>query len=158
MTNILTKKPESTTPALRATRDPSASMREEMNDLISRIWTGNGSDLVPPGRLLAPALDVSETDNAFEVRMDIPGMNAKDFDIQVQGNAVTLSGHREDKKEDKGKTFHRIERSSGSFSRSMTLPCEIVEDEVAAQYENGVLVVKLPKCEQSKAKKISVKT
>lgn len=72
--------------------------------------------------LFAPALDVAEKDNCFELHMDIPGMETKDIDIQVQGNTVTVTGSRKEEKEEKGKTFYRIERLSGSFSRTVTLP------------------------------------
>jgi HSP20 family protein len=100
---------------------------------------------------------LSESDNAFEIRVDIPGMEAKDIDVQVHGNTVTLSGQRKEEKEEKGKTFHRIERRSGSFSRTLTLPCAVNEDEVAADYTQGVLNVKLPKCEEAQSKRIAVK-
>lgn len=156
MASTLSDRPKAATPAVKTTRDPFISLRDEMNDLISRMW--NGLETQPTMQQLSPALDVSETDNAFEVRMDSPGMDAKDFDIQVHGNAITLSGRRQEEKEEKGKTYHRVERRSGCFSRTLTLPCDINEDEVAAEYTNGVLLVKLPKCENSKPKKISVKS
>ena len=130
MSTTVSERAKSSTPAVRSLRDPIASLREEMNDLIARIWSGdeNGTNL----RQLTPAVDVSETDNAYEIRMDSPGMQAQDFDIQVHGNVVTLSGQRKEEKEEKGKTFHRVERRSGHFSRTLTMPCEINEDEVAA--------------------------
>lgn len=106
---------------------------------------------------MAPALDVSEKDNSFEIHVDIPGIESKDVDVQVLGNTVTISGSRKEEKEEKGKTFHRIERSSGSFSRTVTLPCEVNEKEVAAEYTNGVLSVILPKSESAKPKKVNVK-
>lgn len=128
-------------------------MRQEMNDLMSGFWNGNG--LFSTG--FTPAIDVAEKDNCFELRMDIPGMEAKDLDIQVQGNTVTVSGHRNEEKEEKGKTFHRVERRSGSFSRTVTLPCAVTEKEVAAEYTSGVLNVVLPKCEKAKPNRITVK-
>ena len=87
---------------------------------------------------MVPALDLSETDTAIEVRMDLPGITAKDIDIQVSGNVLTVSGQRKEEKEEKGKTFHRVERRYGSFSRSVTLPCAVEESEVAAEYHDGV--------------------
>ncbi|MCA9134063.1 MAG: Hsp20/alpha crystallin family protein [Planctomycetales bacterium] len=155
MASTITERSKAAAPAVRTSRDPFSAMREDMNDLISRMW--HGYEGLPGMQQMVPALDVSETDNAFEVRMDSPGMATKDFDIQVHGNCVTLSGRRQEEKEEKGKTYHRMERRSGSFSRTLTLPCDINEDEVAAQYLNGVLSVTLPKSEKSKPKKISVK-
>ena len=143
---------QSSTSAVRIS-DPWTAMRQEMNDLISNIWGGNGT----APNSFAPALDVVEKDTSFELYMDVPGMEAKDLDIQVQGNTVTVSGHRKEEKEEKGKTFHRIERRSGSFSRTVTLPCEVSAKEVAAEYTNGVLNVVLPKFKKAKPNKIAVK-
>lgn len=144
---------QSSTPAVRIS-DPWTAMRQEMNDLISNFWSGNG---VPSSASFAPAIDVVEKDNSFELRMDVPGMEAKNLDVQVQGNTVTVSGERKEEKEEKGKTFHRIERRCGSFSRTITLPCDVTEKEVAAEYTNGVLNVVLPKSEKAKPNKIAVK-
>jgi len=135
-------------------RDPLALLRDELSGLRSQLagdtenwFTGT----------IAPALDMSETDTAIDVRMDLPGLAAKDIDIQVAGNVLTISGERRDEKEEKDKTYHRIERSYGNFSRSVTLPCSVNENEVAAEYRDGVLSIKLPKSEDAKAHKIKVK-
>ena len=143
---------QSSSPSVRIT-DPWTAMRQEMNDLVSSIWGGNGNGSAPT-TAFTPALDIAEKDNSFELRMDIPGMEAKDLDIQVQGNTVTVSGHRNEEKEEKDKKFHRIERRSGSFSRTLTLPCDVTVKEVAAEYTNGVLHVVLPKCEKSRPNKL----
>jgi HSP20 family protein len=136
-------------------RDPFTSLQEEMNELRTRLL-GNGGDGWFSGAMV-PALDLSESNSSIEVRMDIPGMTAKDIDIQVSGNVLTVSGTREEEKLEKAKTFHRIERRYGDFSRSITLPCAVDEDKVAAEYRDGVLSIKLPKSEVAKAHKINVK-
>ena len=137
-------------------RGPLGNLREEMEELVSRAF-GEDVALWPADRIV-PSLDLAETDGNVEVRMDIPGMEAKDIDIQVHGNLLTISGERKEEREEKGKTFHRIERRVGSFSRSVTLPCPVKEDAVDAQYKNGLLTVKLPKTEEAKSKKIAVKS
>ncbi|MEX2306262.1 MAG: Hsp20/alpha crystallin family protein [Pirellulales bacterium] len=137
-------------------RDPFTSLQEEMNELRTRLM-GDGGESWFTGAMV-PALDVSETDTSIDVRMDLPGTTAKDIDIQISGNVLTVSGKREEEKEEKGKTFHRVERRYGNFSRSVTLPCTVVESEVAAEYRDGVLTIKLPKTEESKAHKIKVKS
>ena len=136
-------------------RDPFTTLREEMSDLRTRLF-GDGDEGWFTGTMV-PALDMSETEIAIEVRMDVPGITAKDIDIQINGNLLTVTGERREEKEEKGKTFHRVERSYGNFSRSVTLPCAVAESEVAAEYHDGVLTVKLPKAEESKAHKIKVK-
>jgi HSP20 family protein len=136
-------------------RGPLESIREEMHDLLSRTF-GEEGDLWSVDRI-TPSLDLAESNNALEVRMDIPGMEAKDIDIQVNANVLTVSGERKEEREEKGKTYHRVERRVGAFSRSVTLPCPVKEDAVDAQYKNGILTIKLPKTEEAKARKITVK-
>jgi Molecular chaperone (small heat shock protein) len=136
-------------------RDPLGLFRDEMDDLMSRFWSGKQDGWLSGN--FAPSCDLTEVENAFELRMDIPGMEPKDIDVQVHDNLVTISGERKEEKEEKGKTFRRVERRSGKFSRSLTLPCAINEDEVAAEYARGVLTLKLPKCDEAKCKKVSVK-
>jgi HSP20 family protein len=138
-------------------RDPFTALREEMNDLRSRLWGGDDEGWFG-GALAAPSIDLSETDTAVEVRMDLPGVKPDDIDIQVNGNILSVSGQRKEEKEEKGRTFHRIERHSGTFSRSITLPATVNDSEVAAEYRDGVLCVTLPKTDQSKRHKIKVKS
>lgn len=153
MSTAISKQRRAEVPA--TTRNPFALLRKEMDELISSFWDGEKETWFATP--FSPSVDLTESTNAFEIRMDIPGMEAKDIDVQVHGNTVTLSGQRKEEKEEKGKTYHRIERRTGSFSRTMTLPCEVNEDEVAAEYNQGVLTVKLPKCEEAKSKKVAVK-
>jgi HSP20 family protein len=127
-----------------------------MEELVSRAF-GEDAALWSPDRII-PSLDVAETAGSVEVRMDIPGMEAKDIDIRVNGNLLTICGERKEEHEEKGKTYHRVERRVGSFSRSVTLPCSVREDAVNAHYKNGILTVQLPKSEEAKARKINVKS
>ena len=135
-------------------REPFQSLREEMQDLAGRFWGEEGDGWLLGG---APSIDLSETDNSVEVKMDLPGIKANEIDIQVNGNLLTVSGERKEEKEEKGKTFHRVERRLGSFSRSVTLPCAVLEKEAAAECREGVLTITLPKAEEAKTHKIQVK-
>jgi len=153
-TAVAKREPRSVGTWLR--QGPLGTLREEMEQLVSRAF-GEDVALWPSERIL-PSLDLAETAASVEVRMDIPGMEAKDIDIQVNGNLLTISGERKEEHEEKGKTFHRVERRVGSFSRTVTLPCPVREEVVDAQYKSGILTVKLPKTEEAKAKKITVKT
>jgi HSP20 family protein len=89
--------------------------------------------------------------------MDLPGIKPEEIDIQLSNNVLTISGQREESKQEKGETFHRVERRSGSFSRSVTLPCAVAEDRVDARYTDGVLSVTLPKTDEAKSRKIKIK-
>jgi HSP20 family protein len=141
--------------ATAASSDPFSLLRKEIDDLFSNFW---GHQRTPLTTSFSPALDVSESENAYFVKMDAPGFESKELKVQVQGNTITLSGEHKEEKESKDKTYHRIERRSGSFSRTVTLPANVNEDEVAAEYTNGVLAVTLPKSEKAKLKSVSIKS
>lgn len=142
-------------PSMISNRDSFSLLRKEMDDLIANFWGPNPSIWLTGN--LSPAVDLSEQENAFIMKVDIPGLDSKDLNVQVHGSTVSVSGQRQEEKETKDKTFYRMERRQGSFSRSVNLPCNINEEEVAAEYLNGVLTLTLPKAESSKAKKIAVK-
>ena len=128
-------------------------LRREMEDLLERFW-GEGEGLFGRG---VPALNLSETENSVDVTMDLPGVKPEEIDIQVHGNQLTIRGERKEEQEEKGRTFHRVERSSGSFLRTVTLPCAVEESEAAAECREGILSVHLPKAEEAKTRKIQVK-
>jgi HSP20 family protein len=117
----------------------------------------NSGDFIPDP--FQTRVDVSETDQAVLVKMDLPGVAAKDLEISVDNNLLTIRGERKDEREegDKTKQYHRIERRFGSFSRSLALPCTVNEGESVAEFKEGVLTVTLPKCESAKPRKIAVK-
>lgn len=136
-------------------RDSFSLLRKEMEDLISNFWGNSQTNWVT--QAISPALDVVESENSFQVKMDAPGLLAKDITVQVHGNTLTLSGQRQEEKETKDKTFYKMERRHGNFSRTVSLPCSINESEAVAEYTNGVLTLTLPKAEGAKTKKIVVK-
>ena len=150
--SLMTRRPNGLAPIW--SRDPWNALRDEMNELRSRFFGDDDGGWLSAA---APSLDLAETDTAVEIRMDIPGVKPKDIDIQLNGNLLTVTAQREEEKEEKGRTFHRVERHSGQFSRSLTLPVPVVESEVAAEYLDGVLSIMLPKTDESKAHKIKVK-
>jgi HSP20 family protein len=105
----------------------------------------------------APALDIAEKDDAILVMTDVPGVKSEDIDISVQGNTLTLSGRTSEEKEDRGEGYYHVERRSGSFKRSVSLPSDIDPDRIEASTRDGVLTITCPKSEKSKARKIEVK-
>ena len=138
-------------------RDPLRALQAEMDDMLSRFserWGGEGT--VAEAKR-TPALDLSETDNEVQITMDVPGMKPEEIDIEVVGNTIRVRGEHKEEKEEKGRTFHRVERRTGSFVRSVDLPCAVKDDKVAAEYKEGVLKLTLPKCEEAKTRKIKVK-
>jgi HSP20 family protein len=104
----------------------------------------------------APPVDIFETDNALILKADVPDVDIKGVDIQIENGTLTLKGERKFEKDEKNKGFHRIERSYGSFVRYFTLPETVDTENVQADYNNGVLTVTLPKKEVAKPKSIKV--
>ena len=132
-------------------------MRREMDRLFDRFseaWPFRG--FAETGRWM-PTADVSETDKEVIVRAELPGMDSKEFDISLSGSVLTIKGERKHEREEKKENFHLVERSSGSFSRTLQLPVEVIADKVEASYKDGVLSVKMPKTEPEAVKKVEVK-
>lgn len=108
-------------------------------------------------RNFRPELNVYETDKAFEVAVALPGMDKNDFNISYDSGTLTISGERRMDEENKERRYHRIESRFGSFTRSIPLPADVVnDDKIKAKYENGVLSVNIPKVKEKAAKKIPV--
>lgn len=136
-------------------RGPLNTFRHEMEEVLGSFFSDVGEGLL--AERMIPSLDVSETDDALEVRMDLPGVKPADIDVQVHGDLLTIRGKRTEEKEEKGRTFHIVERSRGSFSRTVTLPCATQEGQADADYKDGVLTVRIPKAAESKSQRVAVK-
>ncbi len=107
-----------------------------------------------------PAVNITETKDDYRVVLAVPGMKKDDFKIDVEGNMLTISSEKEETREEKDKKFTRKEYNYSSFSRSFTLPNEILKDKIEAKYEDGLLKISLPRKEEMKAilaKHIAVK-
>ncbi len=133
-------------------------LRDEFDRALQNWWSDNGD--FEKGFAVAdwqPKVDISESDDALEVKVDLPGIKPEDVDISVADNRLTIKGERKEEKETKEKTVHRIERSYGSFFRSIALPAGTDPDQVSAQSDNGVITVTLPKPSEAQGKKIAVK-
>jgi HSP20 family protein len=112
----------------------------------------------PRGEARTLALDMYETDDNLVVEASLPNIGPDDVDISIVGNSLTIKGEteREEEKEEKGKYYFR-ERRYGAFQRTVSLPVEVNADEAEATFENGVLKLSLPKVEETKPKRITVK-
>ena len=132
-----------------------ATLREDMDRMWNR-FLGEWPSLEPFGGEWAPSLDVSETKENIVVKAEVPGIDAKDIDISLSNDLLTIKGKKEQEKEEKEENYHRVERSYGSFSRSVRLPREVHSDKIKASYKNGVLKITLPKAEEAKEIKIKV--
>ena len=104
-----------------------------------------------------PEANLLETDKAVEVTVELPGMKPEDVRVEVKENALWITGEKKEEKEEKGKTFHRIERRAGMFRRVFQLPVEVSEEQVDARFAEGVLKITLPKAAKVAPKQIEVK-
>ncbi len=128
-------------------------VRREMEDLAGRLQDEDGETTS-----FAPRSNVVETENSFELTLDLPGMKAEDFNIEMHEGRLTVSGERNVEIEAEGATFHRIERQSGTFHRSFKLNQEVDADDISADYESGVLRLQVPKVVKAQPTKIKVQS
>lgn len=104
----------------------------------------------------SPRVDVSETDQGYQIVADLPGIPKKDITINFHEGTLTISGERAQEAKEEGKNFLRVERTSGEFYRSFTLPNTVQSDKIEAKYNNGVLEVHIPKAEEVKPHKVKI--
>jgi HSP20 family protein len=130
-------------------------VEDEMDKMIEDFW--GGRELPWKTERFIPTANLVERDDEFEVTIDLPGMKPEEVNLELREGALWITGERKEEKEEKGKTFHRMERRYGSFRRVIPLPALVKEDKVEAEFRHGVLTVKLPKSEEIKPKHIPVK-
>ena len=127
------------------------AMGQLLEDSVVRPTSGPRSN-----QSFVPALDLSETPEAFLVEVTVPGLKAEDLNITVENNVLTISGEVRQEKESKERNYHRVERRFGNFQRSVSLPNRVKADAINASLENGVLHLSIPKAEEIKPRRISV--
>ncbi|CUS83436.1 Hsp20/alpha crystallin family protein [Candidatus Kryptobacter tengchongensis] len=132
-------------------------LQREINRMFDRFFRGFEEEEELKMMKWSPRVDISETDDEYIVRADVPGVSKDDIKITIKDNVLTISGEKKQEKETKNENFHRIERVYGSFTRTFTLPGAVKVDKVEARFKDGVLTIKLPKVEEAKAKEIEVK-
>ena len=135
--------------------DPANDIDSLQSD-FNRFFEGFLGRPVAGARRWAPAMDLSETEDALVLRADLPGLGRDDVSIEIKDNVLTVSGERRSEHEHENEGYHRIERSYGSFSRSLTLPQGIDPGAVAAEFDRGVLEVRIPKPEERKPHRVEI--
>ena len=134
---------------------------EDMSDRLNRMFArpalrSNGKETMTVADWM-PTVDISETDGEYLIKAELPEVRKEDVKVTVEDGVLTIQGERRQEKEEKGKRYHRVERSYGSFVRSFSLPESVEEGGVKAEYKDGVLNLHLPKTEKVKPKAIDVK-
>ena len=131
-------------------------LENEMEDLMER-YLGNGGEDWSLTRF-TPSLNVSETENGYDVSVELPGLKPEEVNVEFKDGNLWISGEKKQETEEKGKTYHRIERRHGEFRRMIQLPGAADEEKVEAKFDNGVLAIQVPKSKESRPKRIPVKT
>lgn len=140
-------------PIRREDRSPLSALQSEINRVFDSVFN---SDIESFGdRLLSftPRMDIFESEKELTVTAELPGMEQKDVEIHFEGDQLTIRGEKRAEKEEKEKDYYRMERSYGSFSRSIRLPLDVDQDRASATFKNGVLRIILPKKEGGVSKK-----
>lgn len=131
------------------------SIQNEMNRLFGRTYGGDVGE--SPRGAWTPALDVHETHDRFVITMELPGVSPDDVDISVEDSTLVVRGERKFYSEHDEESFLRIERRFGEFTRSLTLPSTADAEGIQAAFDQGVLTIEVPKKEEAKPRKISIK-
>ena len=131
------------------------TLRKEMDHLMERfVGTENGGTV---SQFFAPETNLAETDKEYEITVDLPGLKPEDFNLEFNDGQLWITGERKCEKEEKGKTYHRVERSYGQFRRGVSLGPDVDAEKIDASYKDGVLKVIVPKAQAAHPKKIEVK-
>lgn len=129
-------------------------LQDEMNRVFSDFLDETAEKGVS---LLTPAMDLVEKPDVIQVKVELPGVKKDDVEITIKDDVLILKGEKREEKEEKGENRYYVERSYGSFARSLTLPSAVKTDQVKATFKDGVLEITMPKAEEEKAKKVEIK-
>jgi len=130
-------------------------VRREWDSFFDRFF---GQGPLGGGESLWPSVDVSESKGKYTITAELPGLEAKDVDVSLEGDVLTIRGEKKKESEEKGESFHRVERSYGGFSRSFRLAGHVDPDKVKAKFKNGVLTLTIPKSAETMGRQIEVKS
>lgn len=134
---------------------PLVRLERDFEGLVERLFGDNESRWFGWTKF-TPTVNVAETETAYEVTVELPGMKPEDFNVEWSQGELWISGQKQEEREESGKTFHRVERSSGEFRRMIPLPGAVADVEIAAHFNAGVLTLNVPKSPEAKPRKIEV--
>jgi HSP20 family protein len=132
-----------------------SEMNRLFNTMLDTPGRGDGGAATAMRRWIPP-MDLVETEDDFVLRVDLPGLSQDDVNIELENNVLTVSGERKAEHEERKEGYYRVERASGVFQRSLTLPEGVDPESVRANFERGVLEVRIPKPEERKPRKVAI--
>ncbi len=133
-----------------------STLQNQMQRLFQDSFSGQGREESLTTSVFAPAVDVYEDEHNITLKIEVPGVDEKDIDIRVENNTLTVHGERKFEKDEKEENYRRVERQYGSFTRTFTLPSTVDADSIQADYDKGVLKIRLAKKAEAKPKQIKV--
>jgi HSP20 family protein len=133
-----------------------STLQNEMNRLFNTVFDGPSPSANGALRRWMPPMDLVESGDHFVLRADLPGLSEEDVKIELEDQTLTISGERKAEHESQGEGFYRVERATGAFSRSLTLPKGVDPEAVSARFDRGVLEVRIPKPAERKPRRISI--
>jgi HSP20 family protein len=133
-----------------------STLQDRMNRLFQDSFGQTGREESLSSSVFAPAVDVYEDEQHITLKIEVPGIDEKDIDIRVENNTLTVHGERKFEKDEKEENYRRVERQYGSFTRSFTLPNVVDAENIQADYDKGVLKIRLAKKAEAKPKQIKV--
>ena len=134
------------------------SLHNEMGRIFGDLFAPHEGGTDTEETSWMPTIDISETENGYEIRAELPGVSEEDVNVSVTENLLTVKGEKRQEEETKGKNYHRVERRYGSFQRSFTLPPEVETDDIKAEFSDGMLTLSIPKSEAVKPTEIPITT
>lgn len=133
------------------------TLRKEMDRLFDRVWEGGLPEVTMPLGEWTPALDISDTNEAVIVKAEVPGIEPKEIKVSMVNQLLTIAGEKKYEQEEKEEKFYRMERSSGSFVRTINIPVPVDASKVVATFKNGLLTITMPKTAAAKGTTIPIK-
>jgi len=133
-----------------------STLQDRMNRLFRDSYGSEGREEALTTTTFAPPVDVYEDEQNVTLKIEVPGIEEKDIDVRIENNTLTVHGERKFEKEEKEENYRRVERQYGSFTRTFTLPTTVDAEQVTADYDKGVLKIKLAKKAEAKPKQIKV--
>jgi len=133
-----------------------STLQDRVNRIFRESYSPEGSDEALTTANFAPPVDVYEDEHSITLKLEVPGVDEKAIDVSIENNTLTVRGERTLEKEEKEENFQRVERQYGSFTRSFTLPNSVDPEQVSADYNKGVLKIRIAKKAEAKPKQIKV--
>ena len=134
------------------------SLHNEMGRIFGHLFAPHAGGTDTEETAWMPTVDISETENGYEIRAELPGVSEKDVNVSLTDNVLTVKGEKRQEAETEGKNYHRVERRYGNFQRRFTLPSDVETDDIKAEFSDGVLTLSIPKPEIVKPTEIPITT